>query len=409
MKVWFKYLIAALLGVACAFILPVNNTTVSEFINFLTELVIRFGRYMIIPVIFFTTIISFNRLRDNHLLIKTGIWTAAVIVAASLLLTLIGLLSIIIVKLPRIPITGENETSTAILGIADLFRAVLPYSAFETLNNGTFLIASYAFAILIGIETCVDQVVFRPVTTLADSLSKLMYTISVIFTEFLAYGMIAILCFWTIKFRTIITSGVFTPMIIMLLIDFVIVAGIAYPLIVRYLCHDPHPYRILYASITSVIAAFFSGDSNLVMQLNIRHCKESLGIRRRINGAIQPLFTVFARGGSALVTTVGFIMIWRSYSSLNIPFTDILWISFTSFGLSFLLGGFPAGGAFVSLTVLCTLYSRSFETGFLLLKPAAPIICSFAAAFDALTAMFGSYIVAVKTKCIEHHGIKHFI
>ena len=121
-------------------------------------------------------------------------------------MTLIGLLSIIIVKLPRIPITGENETSTAILGIADLFRAVLPYSAFETLNNGTFLIASYAFAILIGIETCVDQVVFRPVTTLADSLSKLMYTISVIFTEFLAYGMIAILCFWTIKFRTIITS-----------------------------------------------------------------------------------------------------------------------------------------------------------------------------------------------------------
>ena len=68
-----------------------------------------------------------------------------------------------------------------------------------------------------------------------------------------------------------------------------------------------------------------------------------------------------------------------------------------------------AGGAFVSLTVLCTLYSRSFETGFLLLKPAAPIICSFAAAFDVLTAMFGSYIVAVKTKCIEHHGIKHFI
>ena len=102
-------------------------------------------------------------------------------------------------------------------------------------------------------------------------------------------------------------------------------------------------------------------------------------------------------------------MIWRSYSSLNIPFSDILWITATSFGISFLLGGFPAGGAFVSLTVLCTLYSRSFETGFLLLKPAAPIICSFAAAFDVLTAMFGSYIVAVKTKCIEHHGIKHFI
>ena len=74
-----------------------------------------------------------------------------------------------------------------------------------------------------------------------------------------------------------------------------------------------------------------------------------------------------------------------------------------------MLGGFPGGGSFISLTVLCTLYSKGFETGFLLLKPAAPILCSFAAAFDVLTAMFGSYIVAVKTKLIEHHNIKHFI
>lgn len=409
MKVWIKYLIATLFGIAFAFILPANNSTVAAGISFITELTVRFGRYMVIPVIFFTTTVAFNRLRDNKLLVKTGLWTGAVIVISSLILTLIGLLSILIVKLPRIPITGEKETGTVILGIADLLRAILPYSAFDTLNNGTFLLAAYIFAVLIGIESCVDQGLFRPITVLMDSASKLMYTISVVFTEFLAYGMIAILCSWTIQFRSVITSGVFTPMVIMLFIDFIIVAGIIYPLIVRYLCHDPHPYKILYASITSLLTAFFSGDSNLALQINIRHSKESLGIRRRINGSIHPLFTIFARGGSSLVTTVGFIMIWRSYSSLNIPFSDILWITATSFGISFLLGGFPAGGAFVSLTVLCTLYSRSFETGFLLLKPAAPIICSFAAAFDVLTAMFGSYIVAVKTKCIEHHGIKHFI
>ena len=85
-------------------------------------------------------------------------------------------------------------------------------------------------------------------------------------------------------------------------------------------------------------------------------------------------------------------------------------MSLTSFALSFLLGGFPAGGTFISLTVLCVLYGRNFETGYyLLLKPAAPILCSFAAAFDVLTSMFGSYIVAVKTKYIEHHNIRHFI
>lgn len=409
MKVWIKYLIAAVLGVACAFILPQGNASVESAVNFITEFVIRFGRYMTIPVMFFTAIIAFNRLRDTKLLVKTGLWTGGVIVVSSLMLTFIGLISILIVRLPRIPITVENVTETTKLGIAELVRALFPYSAIETLNNGSFLLAPLLFAALIGTASTADPVLFRPVTQLCDSLSKLLYNIGVILTEFFCFGMVAVLACWTMQFRTIITSGVFTPMIIMLLIDFAIVIGAVYPLIIRYLCHDPHPYRVLYASITSIITAFFSGDTNLTLLLNIRHGKESIGIRRRINGVTYPLFSIFARGGSALVTAIGFIMIWRSYSSLNIPFLDILFIFFTSFGISFLLGGFPVGGAFVSLTVLCTLYGRGFETGFLLLKPAAPIICSFAAAFDAVTAMFGSYIVAVKTKHIEHHGISHFI
>lgn len=409
MKLWIKYLIGALFGAVFAFILPLGNEQVAAAVSFVTEIVVRFGRYMVVPVVFFTAVIAFNRLRDTKMLFKTGIWTGGVIVASSLILTVTGLLSILIVKLPRIPITVETVSESASLGVGDLIKSLLPYSAFETLNNGSFILAAFFFAMLVGTASTADPVLFKPVTQLADSLSKLMYNISVIFTEFLSVGMVAVLCSWTIQFRGVLTSGVFAPLILMLLVDFIFIAGVVYPLIIRYLCHDPHPYRILYASVCSIVTAFFSGDTNLVLQLNMRHGKESLGVRRRINGVVHPLFSIFARGGSALVTAISFIVIWRSYSSLSIPFTDILWITAVSFGISFLLGGFPAGGAFVSISVLCMLYSRGFENGFLLLKPAAPIICSFAAAFDALTAIFGSYIIAVKTKLVEHHGIKHYI
>ena len=409
MKLWIKYLIGALFGAAFAFILPLGNEQVAAAVSFVTEIIVRFGRYMVVPVVFFTAVIAFNRLRDTKMLFKTGIWTGGVIVASSLILTVTGLLSILIVKLPRIPITVETVSESASLGVGDLIKSLLPYSAFETLNNGSFILAAFFFAMLVGTASTADPVLFKPVTQLADSLSKLMYNISVIFTEFLSVGMVAVLCSWTIQFRGVLTSGVFAPLILMLLVDFIFIAGVVYPLIIRYLCHDPHPYRILYASVCSVVTAFFSGDTNLVLQLNMRHGKERLGVRRRINGVVHPLFSIFARGGSALVTAISFIVIWRSYSSLSIPFTDILWITAVSFGISFLLGGFPAGGAFVSISVLCMLYSRGFENGFLLLKPAAPIICSFAAAFDALTAIFGSYIIAVKTKLVEHHGIKHYI
>jgi Na+/H+-dicarboxylate symporter len=409
MKLWIKYLIGIVLGVLCAIVFPLDSAGASAVLSFITDMIIRFGRYIVIPLMFFTALIAVYKLRDIKILLKTGAWTTGIIIASSFLLTLIGLLSILIIRLPRIPITGEKEATSFSLNPGDIVRALFPYSAFSTLENGSLLFASFLFASFIGGACTGDKIAFKPIITLSDSLSKLCYNIATLFTEILSIGMIAIMCKWAVQFRTVIAGGVFVPFILLLTADFLIVAFVVYPLIIYYVCNDPHPYRVLYASICSVLVAFFSGDTNLTLPLNIRHGKESLGIRRRINGVTYPLFSVFARGGAGLVTTAGFIMIWRSYSSLNIPFTDVLWLLFTSFGLSLLLGGFPSGGAFIALTALCIKYSCGFESGFQLLKPAAPIICSFAAAFDALTAMFGSYLVAVKTKMIEHHSIPHFI
>jgi hypothetical protein len=58
---------------------------------------------------------------------------------------------------------------------------------------------------------------------------------------------------------------------------------------------------------------------------------------------------------------------------------------------------------------MCIVYGAEYESGYLLLKSVSPIICAYAAAIDALTAMFGSYIVAVKTKNIQHQEVKKFI
>ena len=108
---------------------------------------------------------------------------------------------------------------------------------------------------------------------------------------------IAIMCNWTITFRAAFSTGIYSPLIIMLLCDFILIVGVIYPVIIRFLCHDPHPYRVLYASLAPMMLAFISGDSNLVLPLTIRHGKESLGIKRRSSGFTYPLFSVFARSG----------------------------------------------------------------------------------------------------------------
>ncbi len=409
MKVWIKYLIGVALGILAAFILPTENAAFANAIAFLTELFIRVGRYVVVPLLFTSAIVAVSKLRTSKLLLKTTGLTVLIIVASSLILTLVGLASILMVKLPRIPITVDVATEAFSIDVKGLILSLFPYSGFEALREGSFLLVSLVFAFIIGWESASEEVAFKPVYALSDALSDLFYTIANFFTEILSILSIAIVCYWTMDFRKVIEPGIFTPMVIMFLVDFVIVAGIIYPLILHFVCHDPHPYKVLYASIAPLILSFFSGDSNLVIPLANRHLSDSLGIRRRCRGFTYPMFSIFARGGSALVTTISFILIWRSYSSLSIPVTDILWIFGLSFGLSFLLGGIPAGGAFVLLTILCSKYARGFETSFLLLKPASMIICSFAAVFDTLTAMVGSYIVAVKTKTIEHHSITHFI
>lgn len=409
MKVWIKYLIGVALGILAALILPTDNVACVRFFAFLAELFIRVGRYVVVPLIFVTTIVAVNKLRTARLIWKTTRWTFSIIVISSFLLTFVGLISILIVRLPRIPITVDVVTEVQQIDIKGLILSIFPYSGFDALREGSFLFVSFVFAFLIGWESASEETVFKPIIVLSDSFSKLFYSISNFFTEILSICSLAIVCYWFINFKGVIEPGIYTPMIVMFLVDFIIIVGIIYPVILRVVCHDPHPYRVLYASIAPMILAFFSGDSNLVLPLTYRHAAESLGVRRRSRGFTLPLFSVFARGGSALVAAISFILIWRSYSSLSIPVSDILWIFGLSFGLSFLLGGIPSGGAFILVIILCEKYARGFETSFLLLKPASLIICSFASLFDVATAMFGSYIVSVKTKLIEHHTIQHFI
>lgn len=403
MKIWIKYLIGIVLGVFSAFILPFGSLQGASTLSFVTEFVIRIGRYTLVPLLFFSGIMAVFRLNDAKLIGKTSIWTFSVIIISSILLTAIGFISIVVIKLPRIPIITEKVSQVTSLDFQNLIRSMIPFSSFESLSEGAFLLPCFIFALIVGTGCCMEHSNLKPILSLTDCLSELFFNISSIVIDFMSIGIIAIMCNWTIQFRSIIKSGVFTPLILMLTANFIIIVGIIYPLFVKKLCRGGKPIKVLSACIVPFFISFFSGDTNLTLTANMRFGKEKLGIRQRTNGFVFPLFSIFARGGSALTVIISFVVIWRSYSTLNIDFLDMLWISGTAFLLSFLLGGMPTGGTFVALTVLCTMYGRGMETGYLLLKPAAAIIGSFAALLDTATAIFGTYIVANNTKTIEKH------
>lgn len=409
MKIWLKFIIGSILGIISALIIPTDTFVMQKILPYITKYSIQFGRYMLLPLIFFTMTVSVCKLRKKNLLLKTALKSISVVTISSLILTIIGIISGLLVSLPRIPIPVEKISQVTTLDIPSNLLKLFPNSVFECFLDGSYLLPLYIFAGFAGAGCATDSNIAKPVLTLFDSFSKVSYFIMCFFIDMLAFGMIPIAATWTLDFVAAIKLNTFTNLIILLSVDLVLIIFVIYPLILRFGFKELHPYRILYASITSIITAFFSGDTNLVLAINMRHGKDSLGIRRRLNSVVFPIFSTFARGGSALVVSICFIVILRSYSSLGISFFDIMWLCGAVFICSFFLGALPTGGAFIALTVICNIYGRGYAAGYLLLKPVAPILCAYAAAIDAATAIFGSYLIASKSKMTEHKETRYFI
>ncbi|MDR3284705.1 MAG: dicarboxylate/amino acid:cation symporter [Treponema sp.] len=399
MKVWMKFLIGAALGLLAGFVLPVESSKAA--IDFLSRLTIRVGRYAVLPLVLFSVAGAVYALHDAKRLYKPLGLVLLVIVLSSLFLTFMGLCSILLFQPPRIPISGETIVETVALDAGGLVEALFPYSGFSVLLNESFLLPVFLFAFLIGSACALDKTNSKLIASQLISLSKIFEYIAGFLMDIIAIGMIALACKWAVEFFQIYASGVYNTLILVLGIDFLLIVCVIYPLFVSFVCRGHKPYRVLSAGAASILAAFFSGDTNFTLPVNMKQTREGLNIQSAINAVSHTLFSAFARGGAALTAAVSFVIILHSYSSLGISFDTILWIAASAFGLSFLLPGLPSGGAFILLTVLCAKYGRGFEAGYLLLKPAALIVCSFATAIDAATAVFGTCIVALKLNMTE--------
>ncbi len=408
MKLWMKYTAAIVLGFLAAFVLPLSLGKGIDVISFVGDMFVRGGMYVLVPLLFFSVTVGVCELLESKAFVSTLVRVVLITVISTVAFTALGIASVYLFKLPRIPISVDRVTDAVSLEISENILSLIPTSAFKSLSDGVYLLPVLLFACFAGMGCAADRSVSKPAVTVLDSLSRVCFSILSFFMDILTIGFLAfsIVCF--ISYRSIFSSGLYTQLILLLLGLFLVIAVIIYPLITMLICKEKNPWRILYTCIASVLTAFFSGNTNLTLAVSIKHAYNSLGIKRRCCETTVPLFSIFARGGTALTTAISFIVIVRSYSSLGIVMSDLLWIAGFSILTSFLLGAIPSGGTYMILMILCARYGRGFEAGYLLLKPAMPIICAFAAAIDSLTMMFGSYIVANRQKMCIQKQLKDF-
>lgn len=409
MKIWLKYLIGVVLGVTFALVAGTENALFIEAADFLSKAAVQFGRYALYPAVFFGFTLSIFELRENRSLLKVALITGLIICAAALLLSFIGLLSVLLHTPARIPIFVEGISDIQVLGVRESLLQLFPSSAFEAVINGTYILPLCIFGGFAGAGCAVDRNIAKPTITLIDSLARISYAVLVFFVDMLILGMVAVSAYWVIKFHEMLLTAVFADFAILLIADLLIIALVIYPLLLKIFCRDINPYRVLYASLAPMLAAFFSQDTHVALAVLLRHSNESLGVRRRISSVVLPIFSIFGRAGSSLVITVSFIVILKSYSSLSLNIQDMFWLVGIASLFSCLLGRFPAGGTYIALASVCALYGRGFESGYLILRPAAFFIGAVAAALNALTAITGTYITAYRFNMTGRKDLRFFI
>jgi aerobic C4-dicarboxylate transport protein len=391
MKIWIKLFIGSLIGLAVGFFVPVQA---QGFFDSLASVLAGIGRYVLFPFIFFSLGIGTSELRQEKRLGRVYLSLFKYLALASALLILIGTISVLVFPPERIPITGEAEKSLTPVSVLDGLRLIFPGNLFSVFfGSGDFLLPVMALAFLMGLNMDFDRQLTRPVVQVFDSLSRIFYHLNSLVVELFAIAMIA-LAAARVSHLSHTDLGMYKQIIIIVAVDVVVVAFGVFPGVLSLLGLRENPYRWLYASIGPAIAGLFTGDQYISLGVLTKHGKESLGVPRMVGSAVYPAFAVLGRAGTAMVSSVAFILILRSYSSLEITFLQTLWVMFFSFVVSFVLGAVPGNGVFYSLFMLCSIYAKGLQEGYLILRNIAPLLVSFGAFIDVLSSAFVSLLIA---------------
>ncbi|MDR3335407.1 MAG: cation:dicarboxylase symporter family transporter [Treponema sp.] len=410
MKVWIKLLIGSVLGLVLGGVLPSDNQTIADALMWFEKLAINIGRYAVVPILVFSLIIAIYELRQDKIFWRLLFRSCLVMIGVTFVVISSGILVTLLFPPARIPILIEEQVEIFSLGGGENISALFPSNMFSALvSDGVYLFPLCVLAFFFGIGLSYDRSYTKPVIALVDALSHIFYYIGAFFSEILGVIIIALSAYWAFRYHNMIREDGFRDLILLLGIFSAILGFIIFPLLLCVLGPKTYPWSVVYGSFGPALAGFFSGDINFTFSVLVRHVKESLGVRRKVNALTLPLFTIFGRAGSAMVAVMAFIVIIKSYSSLEITMTDIFAIGIRAFIISFLLARHPGDAAYTALAVLCMNYGRGFEAGYLILKPLAFYLIAVGTFLDVMIASIATYALAKVNGFQEDRGAWHFI
>jgi Na+/H+-dicarboxylate symporter len=407
MKIWLKYLIAAVVGTAAGLVIPAGDGVA---LDALAAIALNVGRYMLFPLMFFSVAVASFELHEDRKLARVWGRTILYSVVTVMAFALLGLAGAFLFSPGRIPLTSDASIHVeALPGFLGILGAVIPGDAFAALASAGFLLPITLLATIMGLGFAFDRTATKPVVSFFDSMSRICWQINSFFVEILPLPLILAAAARAATLTRTQRLGTFGPLFLAIGVEAVFAIFAVLPLALYLIDKKRNPYKTLFALTAPAIAALVSGHGYVQAGATIKHLKESLGIRRRSSAVSLPLALAFGRAGSAMVTATAFVAVLNSYSNLGLGSGAILWMIAVVPITALALGAVPGTGPIVALAALCVAYGRGFESGYVLVAPAALPMALVAAAVDTIVSACIVSAVADTDGLAEPKDLRHFI
>ncbi len=410
MKIWMRLLAGIVIGTLLALYLPESGGDTAGLFSRLSALVVNIGRYSLFPLLFFGVLLGTTELIAERKILTVYGKAIGLIAASSFIAALIGAAGVVVLAPGRIPPIFQEAPNVQGVNAYDLATRVFPTNFFEALvSGGSFLLPVMVAALVTGIALSRERQHGEALTSVLEGTNRVFYRVSSFIVEVLGIGMIAVTAYLLFQVRAINDIEIFGQLFLILAISVVVVVFLIYPLILYLLVNRENPYIWVYGMLSPALTAVASGDVYFSTPTLIRMARENLGMYRSVGSTVVSLAAVFGRAGTTLVTTASFLVILQSYTALEITFGQVVWVMMSTFGIGFLLGGSPATGVLVGLSMLAGAFGRGMEEVFLILLPALPILTSLAVFMDIMTAGFVLQLVGSSERLRRRVELMDFV
>ena len=411
MKLWLKYVLAMVCGVVLGALLPVYGGDTGLFFERIFTYMVHIGRYLVFPLLFFTIVVSTYELRIKKQFLHIYGKMFAYTLVSALTLTVIGAIFIAIFSPDRVPIIIEEAAVNLPPSLGEQILMVFPKNLFTVFTgDGDFLLPIIVFATIFGAALFHSQSLSIPIVETFESILQILHNMNRFFLEILSIGIFFMSAYRITQLKNMAELELFTWLLLVILLTVVLIIFLLIPGLLYFLGgRRRNPYTWLFATLPAALSALFSGDNYFTISSSIAALNENMNMDKKTTASIVSLGTVFSRSGTALITCMSFILILRSYSSLDVTFLQYLRVIGSSFVISFMLGAVSGNTIIVSLAILSTWYAQGLEEGFLILLPIAPILTSLGVLLDTIVMLFNCQLTVDRKGSAELPRIKDFI